>query len=506
VNLLHPHLALEALGRGFGHPRVLVVGDLMLDRHIFGEVKRISPEAPVPVLRFANQTEAAGGAGNVARNLSRLGCEVVVAAAVGVDTDGDILLAALRSAGISSDPVVRVSDRPTIVKTRMIGGHQQMLRIDSETAGPLAPGDAERLTESVTNLVRSGSLSAVLLSDYDKGVLSPDLCRAVIAECRERKIPVLVDPKGSDMAKYRGATTLTPNRGEFAILARDANAAGLPLLEAARQVVDWLELDHIVVTRSEEGMTLVTRDSHLDVPATAREVYDVTGAGDTVIAVLAAALCGGLELAEAVRLANIAGGVVVGRVGTAPVDLSDLEKALSAEPTSLSDKFCSSWEKARELVASWKSGGEVVVFTNGCFDILHAGHVTYLDRAKNEGTRLVLGLNTDESVRRLKGPSRPVNSESDRATVLSALSSVDAVVLFGEETPLELIRVLRPDILAKGADYAPEQVVGREDVESWGGRLVLVPLVEGRSTTATLARLSGAAAGTSGPAGRISTA
>jgi D-beta-D-heptose 7-phosphate kinase/D-beta-D-heptose 1-phosphate adenosyltransferase len=299
------------------------------------------------------------------------------------------------------------------------------------------------------------------------------------------------------MAKYRGATTLTPNRGEFTILAREAGAAGLPIVEAARKVVTWLELDHIVVTRSEEGMTLVTRDSQLDVPATAREVYDVTGAGDTVIAVLAAALCGGLELSEAVRLANIAGGIVVGRVGTAPVDLADLEKALSSEPTSLSDKFCSSWESARELVASWKAGGEVVVFTNGCFDILHAGHVTYLERARSEGTRLVLGLNTDESVRRIKGPTRPVNSEADRATVLSALSSVDAVVLFGEETPLELIRALRPDILAKGADYSPEQVVGREEVESWGGRLVLVPLLEGRSTTSTLARLNGAAPGCS---------
>ena len=489
MNLLHPHPALEALGRGFGHPRVLVLGDLMLDRHIFGEVKRISPEAPVPVLRFSNQTEAAGGAGNVARNLARLGCEVSVGAVVGTDADGEILLAALLGAGISSDLVVRVRDRPTIVKTRMIGGHQQMLRIDSERAGPLAEADSKSMTESVLNSLRSGSLSAVLLSDYDKGVLSPDFCRSVISECRARGIPVFVDPKGSDMEKYRKATTLTPNRGEFAILARDAGAAGLPLVDAARKVVEWLELDHIVVTRSEEGMTLVTRDSHMDVPATAREVYDVTGAGDTVIAVLAAALCGGLDLSEAVRLSNIAGGIVVGRVGTAPVDLADLEKALSSEPTSLFDKFCSSWDRARELVASWKAGGEVVVFTNGCFDILHAGHVTYLDRAKSEGTRLVLGLNTDASVSCLKGPNRPVNSESDRATVLSALSSVDAVVLFGEETPLELIRVLRPDILAKGADYSPEQVVGRAEVESWGGRLVLVPLLEGRSTTATLERM-----------------
>lgn len=492
MNLLHPHLALEAVGRGFGRPRILVLGDLMLDRHIFGEVKRISPEAPVPVLRFSNRTEAAGGAGNVARNLALLGCDVSIGAAVGLDQDGEILLAALAAEGISAGPVVRVSDRPTTVKARMIGGHQQMLRIDSEVAGPLAAADAERLTESVLGAIRSGTLSAVLLSDYDKGVLSPGLCRSAIRACRERGIPVLVDPKGSDMEKYRGATTLTPNRGEFAILARDAGAEGLPLVEAARKVVERLELDHIVVTRSEEGMTLVARDFHLEVPATAREVYDVTGAGDTVIAVLAAALCGGLELSEAARLANIAGGIVVGRVGTAPVDLSDLEKALSAGPAFLSDKFCPSWERAREVVESWRSGGERIVFTNGCFDILHAGHVTYLERARSEGTRLVLGLNTDESVRRIKGPSRPVNSETDRATVLAALSSVDAVVLFGEETPLELIRALRPDILAKGADYRPDQVVGREDVESWGGRLVLVPLVEGKSTTSTLARLNGA--------------
>jgi len=491
MSLEHPSKALEALGRGFGHPSILVLGDLMLDRHVFGEVHRISPEAPVPVLRFASQTEAAGGAGNVARNLAHLGCRVALGAVLGRDADGDIVLGELAREGIGAESVVRVADRPTIVKTRLIGGHQQMLRIDSELGSPLDPMDAAALETTVLESIAKGGFSSVLLSDYDKGVLSPALCRSVVAACRKLGIPVLVDPKGSDMEKYRGATCLTPNRGEFAVLARAAGATGLPLPEAARKVLAWLELDHIVVTRSEEGMTLVSRTSHLDVPATAREVFDVTGAGDTVIAVLAAGLCAGMDLPEAVRLSNLAGGLVVGRLGTAPVEVSDLEKALSVEKPSQRDKICSTLEQARDLVDSWKAGGETVVFTNGCFDILHAGHVTYLERARNEGTRLVLGLNTDESVRRIKGPTRPVNSEGDRATVLSALSSVDAVVLFREETPLELIRALRPDVLAKGADYRPEQVVGREDVESWGGRLVLVPLLEGRSTTATLEKLGG---------------
>ncbi|HXP89788.1 MAG TPA: D-glycero-beta-D-manno-heptose 1-phosphate adenylyltransferase [Fibrobacteria bacterium] len=491
MSLEHPSKVLEALGRGFGHPRILVLGDLMLDRHIFGEVHRISPEAPVPVLRYSSQTEAAGGAGNVARNLARLGCQVELGAVLGTDSDSGIVLGELAREGVGAECVLRVADRPTIVKTRLIGGHQQMLRIDTEVGSPLGLADAGVLERTVLDSIGTGGFSAVLLSDYDKGVLSPAFCRSVIAACRRLGIPVLVDPKGSDMDKYRGATCLTPNRGEFAVLARAAGADGLPLPLAARKVLEWLELEHIVVTLSEEGMTLVTRTSHLDVPASAREVFDVTGAGDTVIAVLAAGLCGGMDLAEAARLSNLAGGLVVGRLGTAPVEVSDLEKALSGERPSFRDKICPSWAAARELVESWKAGGETVVFTNGCFDILHAGHATYLERARSEGTRLLLGLNTDESTRRLKGPSRPVNSQEDRAIVLAALSSVDAVVLFGEETPLELIRALRPDILAKGADYRPDQVVGADDVRSWGGRLVLVPLLDGRSTTATLVRLGG---------------
>jgi len=491
MSLEHPSKALEALGRGFGHPRILVLGDLMLDRHIFGEVHRISPEAPVPVLRFSSQTEAAGGAGNVARNLAHLGCRVSLGAVLGQDADGGIVLAELAREGIGADSVVRVADRPTIVKTRLIGGHQQMLRIDSELGSPLDSADAATLERAVLEAIETGGFSAVLLSDYDKGVLFPAFCRSVIAACRKLGTPVLVDPKGSDMEKYRGATCLTPNRGEFAVLARAAGAHGLPLPEAARKVLEWLELDNIVVTRSEEGMTLVTRASHLDVPASAREVFDVTGAGDTVLAVLAAGLCAGMDLTEAVRLSNVAGGLVVGRLGTAPVEVPDLEQALSGEQSSIRDKICPSWAAARELVESWKAGGETTVFTNGCFDILHAGHVTYLERARSEGTRLLVGLNTDESTRRLKGPSRPVNSEADRATVLAALSSVDGVVLFGEDTPLELIRALRPDILAKGADYRADQVVGADEVRSWGGRLVLVPLLDGRSTTATLERLGG---------------
>jgi len=491
MSLEHPSKALEALGRGFGHPRILVLGDLMLDRHIFGEVHRISPEAPVPVLRFSSQTEAAGGAGNVARNLAHLGCRVELGAVLGRDADGGIVLGELAREGIGAGSVLRVADRPTIVKTRLIGGHQQMLRIDSEVGSPLGSADAGYLEQSVLGSIETGGFSAVLLSDYDKGVLSPAFCRSVVAACRKLRTPVLVDPKGSEMDKYRGATCLTPNRGEFAILARAAGAAGLPIPESARKVLEWLHLDCIVVTRSEEGMTLVTRTSHLDVPASAREVFDVTGAGDTVIAVLAAGLCAGMDLSEAVRLSNLAGGLVVGRLGTAPVEVPDLEKALSLEHPSFHDKICSSWDRARELVDSWKAGGETVVFTNGCFDILHAGHATYLERARCEGTRLLVGLNTDESTRRLKGPSRPVNTQDDRATVLAALSSVDAVVLFGEDTPLELIRSLRPEILAKGADYRPDQVVGGEDVQSWGGRVVLVPLLEGRSTTSTLERLGG---------------
>jgi len=479
----------QALEHGFSHPRILVLGDLMLDRHLFGEVKRISPEAPVPVLKLERQSQVVGGAGNVARNLAKLGARVSMAAVVGRDADGDVVRSCLAAEAMDADLILSVEDRPTTVKTRLIGGHQQMLRIDSELAAPLAPSDQAFLTRSVIEKLSGGGIAAVVLSDYDKGVLTRATCRTVIETARQLGIPVFADPKGSDMEKYRGATTLTPNRSEFAILAAQAGASDLPLAQAGLKVLEWLELGFLVVTRSEEGMSLIRRDGAMDVPATAREVFDVTGAGDTVISALCIALCAGLGLPDAVRLSNVAGGVVVARIGTAPAETSDLLLALEQERTSRPGKALP-LEHATKQVARWIQAGERVVFTNGCFDILHAGHVDYLEASRRCGDRLVVGLNSDASVRRLKGPNRPVHSQDDRARVLSALGAVDAVVVFDEETPLNLILALRPDVLTKGADYTEDKVVGAKEVRSWGGDVRLLDLLEGRSTSAALEKLS----------------
>ena len=489
MNQRQPLNALEVVRAHFGSPAILVVGDLMLDRHLYGEVVRISPEAPVPVLRFAHQVEAVGGAGNAARNLARLGCQVAVAGAAGTDADGDALIASFASEGICVAAVIRVEDRSTTVKTRVIGGCQQMLRIDSEQRTPLDPPSASRLRLNVLDLLSQRNFKAVILSDYDKGVLDVELCQATIEACRLRGIPVFVDPKGASASKYRGATALTPNRSEFSVLAGVCGASHLPLVEAARRVVADLALDWILVTRSEEGMTLVTPTTHVDVAATAREVFDVSGAGDTVIATLTAALLAGLVPVDAVWLSNLAAGLVVSRVSTTPVQIADLELALLDLEPPLHSKICLDWNEAYRRVTDWKAAGETVVFTNGCFDLLHAGHVTFLERARREGSKLILAMNSDASVRRLKGRGRPYNKADDRCLVVAALSSVDAVVVFGEDTPLDLIRLLRPDVLAKGSDYSAAQVAGRDQVESWGGRLVLIPLLDGRSTSTSLARI-----------------
>jgi D-beta-D-heptose 7-phosphate kinase/D-beta-D-heptose 1-phosphate adenosyltransferase len=331
-------------------------------------------------------------------------------------------------------------------------------------------------------------VDAIVLSDYNKGVLAPGLCQAVIGLARQQGIPVFVDPKGRNMLKYRGATAITPNRGEFQELCASLGIPTSDFIAAAREAIRRLELHYLVVTRSEDGMILIGPDAVLEVPASAREVFDVTGAGDTAIAVLAIGVASGLPVRDVLTLANGACGVVVGKVGTSAIELAELERLVAGEPSFMSEKICS-LEEARARVKAWQEAGESVVFTNGCFDILHAGHVSYLEKARREGARLVLGLNSDASVRRLKGPSRPVNAEGDRALVLAALQSIDAVVLFGEDTPLELILALRPDVLAKGADYELDQIVGAPEVQSWGGRVARVELLAGRSTTAVLKKL-----------------
>jgi D-beta-D-heptose 7-phosphate kinase/D-beta-D-heptose 1-phosphate adenosyltransferase len=485
---------IELVRRGFaavggGTTSVLVVGDLMLDRYLWGEVERISPEAPVPVVRLRRESEHPGGAGNVAANLAGLGLRARLAGFVGDDADGQRLTGMLAAAGIGAEGVVVSRARSTIVKTRVIGGHQQMLRVDREEATPYHAEDRRNLSARLVAMLDADPPGALILSDYAKGALQPDLCREVIDAARQRGIPVLVDPKGRDYGKYRGATTLTPNKKETAevcgVAAHDTDA----LLAAAARLGAELGLEFMAVTRGEEGIALLDAQGVEHLPASARQVFDVSGAGDTVIATLAAGLLGGLPRVDACRLANLAAGIVVGKLGIVPIARDVLLHALEvAEVMEQADKICPLEVLQRRLEA-WLAGSGCMVFTNGCFNLLHAGHFTYLEQARRQGDRLVLGLNTDRSVSALKGAGRPVIQENDRARVLAAQESVDAVVLFDEDTPLRLIETLRPDVLVKGDDYPEDQVVGADRVKSCGGRVVLGPVVPGRSTTGIVNRL-----------------
>ncbi|MCO6416268.1 bifunctional D-glycero-beta-D-manno-heptose-7-phosphate kinase/D-glycero-beta-D-manno-heptose 1-phosphate adenylyltransferase HldE [Siccirubricoccus sp. KC 17139] len=473
----------------FSALRILVLGDVMLDRFLYGEVERISPEAPVPVLRQRRARAMPGGAGNVARNISALGGQAVLVGLVGQDAAAAECRALLAEDARIADALVASSSRPTVCKMRVIAGTQQVVRIDDEVTGPADAAEAAALVAAVEAALPG--CGALILSDYAKGVLAPGTVAAAIAAAKARGVPVFADPKSEDFGLYRGADCLTPNARELARAARAPAGTEAEVEAAARRVMAGAGLPALLCTRAEKGMMLVRADGPATgVPAEAREVFDVSGAGDTVIATLALAHAAGKPLEEAMGIANTAAGIVVGKLGTATVSADELAHALRAGSGSApGEEALLDWAAARRLVAEWKAHGLRVGFTNGCFDILHAGHVALLRAARRRCDRLVVGLNTDASVARLKGPERPVNSLADRAAVISALASVDAVVGFGQDTPLELIRLLLPDVLVKGADYSIEQVVGADVVQAAGGEVALIELVPGRSTTNTIARL-----------------
>ena len=483
------HSVLGLLESGFRQIKVLVVGDLMLDRYIVGEVDRISPEAPVPVLRHAQRYERPGGAANVAMNLAGLGCQTFLAGFWGSDGEQAELAKLLEPAGIETAGVV-TSALPTISKTRIVARTQQMLRLDIESREKISDEELERLEERAVELVKK--VHAVILSDYAKGALTAKLCAAVIGAARTAGVPVLVDPKTKDLSKYSGAMMICPNLNELSL------ATGIPafetdaLLAAAHEQMVKHDFHFLTVTMSEKGIRILgpagTADYHS--PARAREVFDVSGAGDTVIATLAASLAGGLHIHTAVDLANLAAGIVVGKMGTVPIAQHELITALTPSSGITSGEKILDFARVQRRVAEWRASGETVVFTNGCFDLLHVGHITLLENCRRFGSKLVLGLNADSSVCRLKGPTRPIMGEGERARVMAALASVDAVVLFEQDTPLELIRLLKPDVLVKGGDYSMETVVGHEDVIASGGRVEIVPTVEGFSTTNIVKKLT----------------
>ena len=475
----------------FSRRHILVVGDLMLDRYLWGDVERISPEAPVPVVRVGRRSECAGGAGNVAFNLVGLGARVTLVGVRGADEAGLRLSALMRRPDIR-DLSIECSGRATITKTRVVSGGQQLLRLDEEQIRPVEP---EIVQAAVRNIgAAAETADAIILSDYGKGMLhSPDLCAAAVRAARTRRIPILADPKGRDWERYRGATCLTPNRREIEVFDGAPVESDDQLGAVMQRTLRRLELSRLLVTQGAAGMCLMGSDGiPLFIPTLARQVYDVSGAGDTVVATLALAVACQIGFADAARLANLAAGVVVAKVGTQPINRIELENALRSHGASAgagSHAIVLACDAALVQIDAWRANGETILFTNGCFDLLHPGHVHLLHRARELGRRLVVGLNADISVARLKGPGRPILNERDRAAILGALDCVDLVVLFEEDTPERLIARLKPDILVKGADYRPDQVVGREIVESYGGSVRLIELLEGYSTTGLARKL-----------------
>ena len=479
---------LAQLVRRFGDARVLVLGDVMLDRYVSGSASRLSPEAPIPVLRPTARRATVGGAANVALNVATLGGQVALVGVIGDDAEGAELAQLLESSGIVPH-LVTAAGRPTTAKTRFMVGAHQLLRLDEETAAAIDESIAERVVQRFSYAL--GTANVVVLSDYAKGVLSDSVLRAVLAQCQSSDCMVIADPKRMDFASYRGATVLTPNEYEVRQATRIEADDDSEADRAGRRALDDTGCAAVLVTRSAKGLTLVRRDEPpMHLPTRAREVADVSGAGDTLVAALAVALGAGAALPEAAMLANITAGIAVGKPGTATVSRNELLGVLHLEDLVATNRKIAARDEAVQRAAAWRAQGLRVGFANGCFDLIHPGHVRLLTEARSRCDRLIVGLNTDKSVKRLKGPTRPLQNETARATVMASLAPVDMVVLFAEDTPLELIRVLRPAVLVKGADYSIDQVVGADLVQSWGGTVLLVELQPGHSTTGTIRRMT----------------
>jgi len=484
------HIISDALAR-IAKGRIAVIGDVMIDDYISGDVSRISPEAPVPVVRGTTQRQVPGGAANVAANIVAIGAEARLVGVVGDDDGAETLMGLLAHySGRCESGLVREAGRKTTRKVRILVQRQQMLRLDTEDTHPMAGPTRSALVAAAEAAIAWADI--VVLSDYGKGVLDDAMIAAVMKAARAANKLVIVDPKRSDFRAYAGASILTPNRAELAL------ATGMSLetdadIEAAAASARAAFGGALLVTRSEKGMSYFDRDGGaVHVPTVAREVFDVSGAGDTVVAALACALAAGAGRIDAVRIANHAAGIVVGKTGTATLTHKELIDALSAaegasDETHLSGSLVT-WTTAAQLRADWRRRGFTVGLANGCFDLVHPGHVALIKEAAARCDRLIMALNSDASVRRLKGAGRPVQNEAARAVVIGAMRGVDLVVLFDQDTPLELITALDPDLLIKGSDYTVDRVVGADLVQARGGRVILVDLVEGQSTTSILSR------------------
>ncbi len=478
---------LTGLLNRFHDARVLVLGDVMLDRFVYGSVERVSPEAPIPVVSVERVLDMPGGAANVARNVAAMGARAILVGVVGDDAASEDLRSQLAASPTIEAQLVTDTSRPTTVKTRYVAEGQQIMRADWESHAPLGAATAGRILDQFSASLDDANV--VVLSDYAKGVLCESTTRAVIDMARRAGKIVIVDPKSRNFGRYRGATLLTPNRLEL------QQACGLDCVSAeevaaaAQSVLEQDICDYLVVTRGKDGISVIGKSApavHLQTAA--RQVFDVSGAGDTVVATIALGLAAGAQIVEASALANIAAGIVVGKRGTATATTGEIMAALAPIDGLTDPRKIFAPDSALQLVRAWRELGLKVAFTNGCFDLLHPGHISLLDQARRSADRLIVGLNADLSIRRLKGPNRPVQSEVARATVVAAVKSVDAVVIFEEDTPLHLIETLEPDVLVKGADYTLDTVVGADLVLKRGGKVLFAELLQGHSTTETVQR------------------
>ncbi len=465
-------------------PNILVIGDLMIDHYLWGSAERISPEAPVQIVDIAKESSVLGGAGNVINNLISLGATVNVASVVGDDEIAKELTIMLKSIGVKTEGLITQHGRKTSKKSRVIAANQQILRYDKESKETISSASVEKIVTAIEKDLFVTDM--IILSDYGKGVISDELAQSVIALANKKNIKVLVDPKGTDYSKYRGAHMLTPNKKEASEATNIDIVDDVSLEKALLSLKEQCDLDRSMITLSEDGIAIYDGEVKR-FPTVAQEVFDVTGAGDTVIASIAFALSAGLTVEETARFSNLAAGVVVGKIGSATVTLDEIEIYESKLHQSNSDAHIKTFEEIDRIVKRAKEHGQRVVFTNGCFDILHVGHVKYLQEAKSFGDILILGLNSDASVRELKGPTRPVNTEDDRAYILAALDAVDYVVKFSDDTPHDLIKMIAPDVLVKGGDYEGKTVVGTE----FSKVLKLVDFVDGKSTTKTIEKIQG---------------
>lgn len=472
---------------------ILCVGDLMLDRFVYGDAARISPEAPIPVIRQTRVLEMLGGVGNAARNIRALGAKVHLIGVTGADMPASDVRSIMAEEGMDDSRILTDPSRRTVEKIRIIARQQQMLRLDAEDTQAVSEELEEALCRHISGA--ADTAQAVILSDYGKGVLTKRVIAHAIKEGKRKNIPVLVDPKGADYTLYKGATLVTPNLAELTLATGGAPLEGdEAVTQAARKLIKSCDLQGVVATRSKDGMSVVEKNAsdatHL--PTRAREVFDVSGAGDTVIAALALGLAAGMTLPEAAYMANCAGGVVVAKLGTATLSRNELAMAMAEGPDR--HDMILDWTHAAELTHQWRARGLKVVTTNGAFDILHEGHVTLLQKAKSLGDRLIVLLNSDASIKRYKSKDRPINPESARAKVMAALGAVDAVVVFGDKAeeddkPLKLIELLKPDIHVKGGDYKLEDLPEAALMRKLGGQTVIVPFVEGFSTTSTIEKM-----------------